>query len=76
LRANLIIELDGGQQNSDEIILKDEIRDAWLKNQGNTILRFWNNEVFSNTEAILETIRSHCTPSPLIPLPKGEGKIN
>jgi very-short-patch-repair endonuclease len=60
LRTNLIIELDGGQHNSDENILKDEIRDAWLKNQGNTILRFWNNEVFSNTE-------------PLIPLPKGEG---
>jgi very-short-patch-repair endonuclease len=70
LRANLIIELDGGQHNFDGNILKDEIRDAWLRGQGNTILRFWNNEVFANTEAVLETIRSHCVPSPLIPLPK------
>jgi very-short-patch-repair endonuclease len=64
LRANLIIELDGGQHNFDENIFKDETRDAWLRNRGNTILRFWNSEIFSNTEAVLETIRSHCTVAP------------
>ena len=77
--ANLAIELDGGQHS--ETIAKDEARSAFLKDKGIDVLRFWNNEVLAETEAVLEKIwdelndRNAITsaPSPLPPLPKGEG---
>ncbi len=50
----LIIELDGGQhalQNS-----YDKKRDTWLKREGFTVLRFWNNEVIENIDGVLQTI--------------------
>ena len=37
----LIVELDGGQHA--EQVGYDQLRDAWLRGQGYTILRFWNN---------------------------------
>lgn len=54
----LIIEIDGGQHAENKI--KDQIRDEWLKSQNFTLLRFWNNEVLENTEAVIEKIRSYC----------------
>jgi len=46
----LIIELDGGQhyENAD-----DKMRDEWLKSQGFTVLRFWNNEVLENRDGVV-----------------------
>jgi methionyl-tRNA synthetase len=81
--ANLAIELDGGQHS--ETIAKDEARTAFLKEKGIDVLRFWNNEVLSQTEAVLEKIWDELdarkvialppiVPSPLPPLPEGEGK--
>jgi lysyl-tRNA synthetase class 2 len=52
----LIIEADGGQHATDE--RRDAVRTAWLEAQGFRVLRFWNNEVLSNTEGVLETIRN------------------
>ncbi len=49
----LIIEVDGGQHNES---MKDAARDAWLKEQGLTILRFWNNEVLENLDGVLQQI--------------------
>lgn len=53
LPARLIIELDGGQHLEN---LKDRKRDGWLGRQGFRVLRFWNNDVFMNTEAVLAHI--------------------
>ena len=39
LEQRLIIELDGGQHV--EQIASDQHRDAWLRSQGYTVLRFW-----------------------------------
>ena len=50
----LIIEVDGGQHNSQ--YLYDERRDAWLEQQGFRVLRFWNNEVLQNIEGVKEVI--------------------
>ena len=50
----LIVEVDGGQhaqQASD-----DEQRTRWLKGQGYRVLRFWNNEVLANTEAVVQAV--------------------
>jgi very-short-patch-repair endonuclease len=57
LERRLVIELDGGQHAMPEDRLKDGQRDAWLKKEGYRILRFWNNEVLTNMDGVLEVIR-------------------
>ncbi len=52
----LIIELDGGQHA--EQANYDRQRDAWLRSQGYTVLRFWNMEVMQQLEEVLEKIRA------------------
>ena len=51
----LIIELDGGQHIANKE--KDLKRDEFLRLQGYTVLRFWNNEVFQNLEGLLHIVR-------------------
>lgn len=58
----LIIEIDGGQ-HADQMEY-DQHRDAWLRSQGYTVLRFWNNEVMQQLEGVLEQIRLTLTLSP------------
>lgn len=72
--AKLIIELDGGQHQ--DAVVQDVVRDAWLKAQGFSVLRFWNNEFLQNRAGCLESILAELdaatlslNPSPL----KGEG---
>ena len=53
LESRLIIEIDGGQHSESK---RDAARDAWLRSQGFSVLRFWNNDVLSNTDGVLERI--------------------
>ena len=53
LGAMLIVEADGGQHNESA---DDATRDAWLQSQGFKVLRFWNNEILGETEAVLTAI--------------------
>ena len=71
----LIIEVDGGQHSSERE--KDTERDNHLKKNGFRVLRFWNNEVFTNIEGVLEVIKTHYlkSPSPTPPPVKGGGNI-
>ncbi|MDH4418346.1 MAG: endonuclease domain-containing protein [Acidovorax sp.] len=67
----LIVEADGGQHVDSE---HDATRDAWLRLQGFTLLRFWNNDILHNTDAVLEAIWHAMhpdIPSPPTPLPQG-----
>ncbi|OFZ69486.1 MAG: DNA (cytosine-5-)-methyltransferase [Betaproteobacteria bacterium RBG_16_58_11] len=59
----LIIELDGGQHADD--VTYDQHRDAWLRGQGYTVLRFWNNDVMQQLDGVLEQIRLTLSPTPL-----------
>ncbi len=69
LEKKVIIELDGGQHTLDP---RDKMRDEWLRAEGYKVLRFWNNQISSNLEGVLETIRDALlTPHP-DPLPQGE----
>ncbi len=52
--SNLIVEVDGGQHQ--ENAGYDQRRDAWLQEQGYTVLRFWNHEVTLQIESVLEAI--------------------
>jgi very-short-patch-repair endonuclease len=54
LEKKVVIELDGGQH---ALHPDDRIRDEWLRAEGYKVLRFWDNQVFSNLEGVLETIR-------------------
>ena len=54
----LIIEVDGGQHATDS---RDTVRESWLRDRGYRVLRFWNNDVLSNTDGVLEAIASALT---------------
>ena len=49
----LAIEVDGGQHSENAA---DTTGTAWLQSQGWRVLRFWNNDVLSNTNGVIETI--------------------
>ncbi len=76
--CKLIVEIDGGQ-HADSVA--DRHRDDWLRREGYTVLRFWNDDVLKRTEAVLEVLANaltsaHYTPLPARfarhPLPQGE----
>ena len=54
----IIIEVDGGQH--DEQRLYDEKRIIFLESLGFRVLRFWNDEVLIETDAVLEHILRIC----------------
>ena len=56
LAARLIIELDGGHHSRDDVARKDRVRQDWLEAEGYRVLRFWNAEVASNLDGVLDTI--------------------
>lgn len=75
----LIVELDGGQHM--DRAEHDGERDAWLRGDGYVVLRYWNNEVMTNLEGILEDVARHAgvldsAPSPQPLPPKGGGTEN
>ena len=51
--ARLAIELDGGQHDPE----RDSARTAIIERYGYRVLRFWNNDVLSNPDGVLEAIR-------------------
>ena len=55
-KAKLVLELDGGQHNTDEGIAKDKKRDTYLKEHGLEVLRFSDIEVLQNTSGVLQII--------------------
>ena len=70
-QAKLVIELDGEVHNSQKI--EDANRDEWMQAHGLTVLRFGNSDVLDNLEGVLCVIAEVLEPSPLAPLPQGEG---
>jgi very-short-patch-repair endonuclease len=49
----LVIELDGGQHADDPADIR---RTAWLEGQGWKVIRFWNNDILTNTDGVLQAI--------------------
>jgi len=69
--VSIIVEADGGQHNEQKE--NDEDRTHWLNSQGFKVLRFWNNEILTNIEGVLEVIRTECQP-PLSPALSHKGR--
>lgn len=59
-----MLELDGGQHSEN---VRDEVRTAYLVENGYSVLRFWNNEILTERRAVLDTIlaalEGHLAPS-------------
>ena len=58
----IIIEVDGGQHSADKD--KDHERDNWFRGEGFKVLRFWNHEVLTQTDAVLTAIMMNCFETP------------
>ena len=69
--SRLVVELDGSQHTPEV----DRVRTRFLESKGLTVLRFWDNEVLMQTQAVIEAIWNSVGPRPLTPtpLPVGEG---
>ena len=53
IERHLIVEIDGGQHAESE---KDARRDAYLTSNGYRILRFWNADVLTNMDGVIDTV--------------------
>ena len=73
LEPKLIVEVDGGQ-HIDQYEY-DQVRTKYLASLGYQVIRFWNNDVLGNSQAVLEKIREEILrfPHPDL-LPEGEGE--
>ena len=74
-QAKLIVELDGSQHAESE---RDQRRDAFLSQEGWTVLRRWNKELDENAEGVMEAIMNHAAEclggTHPQPLPSREGR--
>jgi very-short-patch-repair endonuclease len=61
LQQRLIIEADGSQHADNK---DDARRDAFLRAQGFRVLRFWNNQVLGESDAVGVAIFSALFPHP------------
>jgi very-short-patch-repair endonuclease len=70
LRARLVVGLDGETHGDDDRQRRDAIRTETLQRAGYRVLRFWNDQVFTNIDGVTEQIWNALqVPSP----PRGEG---
>jgi very-short-patch-repair endonuclease len=70
-KARLIVEADGSQHSENA---SDARRDTYLSGQGFRVLRFWNNDILSNSEGVCTAILAALeTPLPNPSPARGEG---
>jgi very-short-patch-repair endonuclease len=62
----LVIEVDGGQHASSP---RDAKRERWLIDHHYRVMRFWNNDVLTNINGVLETIADALVQAPVSPSP-------
>jgi very-short-patch-repair endonuclease len=59
--ARVIVEVDGGQPAGQAE--QDFQRTRWLESRGYRVVRFWNNQVLTETEPVREAIALALAPS-------------
>ena len=80
IEAGVVVEADGAQHA--DAVDYDTRRSNWLASAGFRVVRFWNNEVLSNSEGVLRSILAAVREAPHpptrqvaggpLPLPQGE----
>jgi len=56
LEKKLIVELDGDQHGHGAQQAHDENRDRWLESRGYHVVRYWNNDIYSNLGRVLDDL--------------------
>jgi len=69
-KADLVIELDGGQHYCEEGMMADRKRDEYLKRLGLRVVRFSDREVFEELDGVLDRVMG-CLEG----LPRQERKV-
>ncbi|HEV7271753.1 endonuclease domain-containing protein [Pseudoxanthomonas sp.] len=71
VEARLVVELDGSQHSP----AADAARTRYLQSQGWRVVRFWDNDVLREVEAVVTAIWDFASRPALspTPLPPGEG---
>jgi very-short-patch-repair endonuclease len=72
LDAKLIVEIDGGQHA--ECLVADAARTRTFESMGYLVLRFWNNDVLSNIDGVLELMAF--TIKPEVPEPPHPARLS
>jgi very-short-patch-repair endonuclease len=62
--AGLIVEIDGSQHADSD---RDRVRDAALRARGFCVLRFWNDDVLRDLDAVCDTIIAYVQDTTLQP---------
>lgn len=57
----LVIELDGSQHSTHDAIEYDAERTKFLEALGLTVVRYWNDDVLSRTDVVLEYLWNVCS---------------
>ncbi|MGI8437415.1 MAG: DUF559 domain-containing protein, partial [Chthoniobacterales bacterium] len=73
--AKLVVECDGEAHMSTERQKFDQKRDAYLRSQGLTVLRFENNRIIEDSESVLRSIAENL-PSTTGRGARGEGNVS
>ncbi len=66
-RAGMVIEVDGAQHYSGEMLESDRQRDDYLRGNALTVMRFSNLEVRQNLDGVVERVLERLE-SPSVPL--------
>ena len=61
LEIGLVIELDSGQHGMDDALEYDTERTKFLEALGLTVVRYWNHDVLSRTDVVLEDLWQRCS---------------
>ena len=69
-KAKLVVEVDGAQHYSEEMLEADKQREDYLRENALTVIRFSNLEVRKSLDGVVEGVLE-CLESPSIPLCKG-----
>ena len=72
LEKLVVVEVDGGQHNQQKSY--DAKRDAWLRAEGFTVLRFWDHEVLTQINEVKQAIWKALSAAPSLVLPRGGGE--
>src|SRR5450631_1116046 len=57
MSAKIVVELDGESHDFEDRLQADQSRDGFFVSEGFPVLRFTNEQVMSNLEGVVETIR-------------------
>ena len=57
-KSRLIVEIDGEYHKTEAQTMQDKSRQEWLEQQGYGVIRFTNEEIMYQTDAVLEKIKN------------------